>query len=136
VTVAAGSVGLLLLSWLLGFLLPALPQDSNGVRSSNHSFSSEALEGRQIYLSEGCGACHTQLIRAVVLDAGLGPVTLSDTNQVIGQRRFGPDLAAVGSRMDDPEVMAGLLAGEGDHPSASLSETDLAALIAYLAESR
>jgi cytochrome c oxidase cbb3-type subunit 2 len=134
--VAAGSVGLLLLSCLLGFLLPALPQGSNEVRSSNHPFSAEAMEGRRVYLSEGCGACHTQLVRPVVLDAGLGPISLDDTNQVIGQRRHGPDLAAIGSRITDPGAIAALVTGDGDHPSASLTEVELAALVAYLRESR
>jgi hypothetical protein len=131
-----GSVGLLVLSMLLGFFLPSVPQPSNGVRSSNHAFSRAALTGRDIYLEEGCGSCHTQLIRNVVPDAKLGPVTLDDTNQVIGYRRIGPDLAAIGSRITDTAALTALLAGERNHPTAALSNSELAELLAYLRESR
>lgn len=131
-----GSLGLLVLSMLLGFFLPSVPQPSNGVRSSNHAFSRAALTGRDIYLEEGCGSCHTQLIRNVVPDANLGPVTLDDTNQVIGYRRIGPDLTAIGSRITDTAALTALLAGEGNHPTAALSDSELAELLAYLRESR
>lgn len=131
-----GSLGLLVLSMLLGFFLPSIPQPSNGVRSSNHAFSRAALTGRDIYLEEGCGSCHTQLIRNVVPDAKLGPVTLDDTNQVIGYRRIGPDLSAIGSRITDTAALTALLAGERNHPTAALSDSELAELLAYLRESR
>jgi hypothetical protein len=131
-----GSLGLLVLSIMLGFFLPSVPQPSNGVRTSNHAFSRAALMGRDIYLEEGCGSCHTQLIRNVVPDAKLGPVTLDDTNQVIGYRRIGPDLAAIGSRITNTAALTALLAGEGNHPTAALSDSELADLVAYLRESR
>ena len=135
--VLTGSFGLLVLSLLLSVFLPSTPQPGNGIRSSNHSYSSQAQEGRDIYLSQGCGTCHTQLIRDVVPDVGLGPVSLPDTNQVIGYRRIGPDLAAIGARIEDTAALISLLAGEGDHPVASgLTEADLMNLLAYLRESR
>jgi hypothetical protein len=77
------------------------------------------------------------LIRNVVTDVGLGPVTLDDTNQIIGYRRIGPDLSAIGARIEDSGALIALLAGEGGHPAATgLSEADLANLVAYLRESR
>ena len=133
----SGSVGLLILSLLLSVFLPSMRQPGTGIRSSNNGFSSAALEGRDIYASQGCAACHTQLVRNVVTDVGLGPVTLDDTNQIIGFRRIGPDLSAVGARIEDTAAVMALLAGEGDHaPATGLSETDLANLVAYLRESR
>ena len=135
--IMTGSFGLLVLSLLLSVFLPAAPQPGNGIRSSNHSYSSQAQEGRDIYLSQGCGTCHTQLIRNVVPDVGLGPVSLPDTNQVIGYRRIGPDLAAIGGRVDDTAALIALLAGAGRHPAATgLTEADLINLLAYLRESR
>jgi mono/diheme cytochrome c family protein len=135
--VIGGSFGLLVLSLLLSVFLPAMQQPGNGIRSSNHAYSSEAREGRDIYASQGCATCHTQLIRNVVTDVGLGPVTLDDTNQVIGYRRMGPDLAAIGGRIGDSAALIALLAGDGNHPAATgLSEADLANLVAYLRESR
>jgi hypothetical protein len=77
------------------------------------------------------------MVRAVVADAKLGPVTLSDSNQVFGYRRIGPDLAAIGARTEDTAALSGLLAGGGNHPPApGLSDADLANLLAYLRESR
>jgi mono/diheme cytochrome c family protein len=135
--VMSGSLGLLVLSLLLSVFLPSMQQPGTGIRSSNHAFSSAAIEGRAIYASQGCATCHTQLIRNVVTDVGLGPVTLDDTNQIIGYRRMGPDLSAVGARTEDTAALMALVAGEGDHPAATgLSETDLANLVAYLRESR
>jgi len=134
--VMSGSLGLLVLSLLLSVFLPSMQQPGNGIRSSNHPFSSAALEGRDIYASQGCATCHTQLIRNVVTDVGLGPVTLDDTNQVVGYRRIGPDLSAIGSRAEDTAALMALLAGAGNHPAATgLSEADLANLVAYLRES-
>jgi hypothetical protein len=135
--VLTGSFGLLVLSLLLSVFLPSLQQPGNGIRSSNHAYSPEARAGRDIYLSQGCATCHSQLIRNVVTDVGLGPVTLDNTNQVIGYRRIGPDLAAIGGRIEDTGAVLALLAGAGGHPAAAgLSETDLANLVAYLRESR
>ena len=134
--VMAGAVGLLLLSILIGFLVPSLAQPENEVRSSNHAFSSTALDGQRIYLEMGCASCHTQLVRAVVADANLGPVTLADTNQVVGYRRIGPDLAAIGDRIESTEGIINLLNGEGRHPvAAGLSDEEVASLLAYLRES-
>ena len=134
--VMSGSLGLLVLSLLLSVFLPSMQQPGNGIRSSNHAFSSAAIEGREIYRSQGCASCHTQLIRNVVTDVGLGPVSLDDTNQIIGYRRMGPDLAAVGARIEDTAALMAFLTG-GDHPAVTgLSDTDLANLVAYLRESR
>jgi hypothetical protein len=134
--VMGGSLGLLVLSLLLSVFLPSMQQPGNGIRSSNHAFSSAAIEGRDVYGSQGCASCHTQLIRNVVIDVGLGPVSLDDTNQIIGYRRMGPDLSAVGARIEDSAALMAFLTG-GDHPAATgLSETDLANLVAYLRESR
>ena len=133
----SGSLGLLVLSLLLSVFLPSMQQPGNGIRSSNHPFSSAALAGRDVYASQGCATCHTQLVRNVVADVGLGPVTLDDTNQIIGQRRIGPDLSAIGARIDDTAALMALLAGAGNHPAATgLSEADLANLVAYLRESQ
>ena len=133
----AGSIGILFLAIIIGFAVPSLPQPGNGVRTSVHPFSAEARAGRTVYAEQGCGSCHTQMIRAVVGDANLGPVTLSDSNQIFGYRRVGPDLSAIGARVESIESVTALLTGEGRHPTAAgLSEEDLTNLLAYLRESR
>ena len=135
--IMAGSVAILVLSILLAFLVPALPQPASGVRTSRQAYSRQALAGQEVYNENGCGSCHTQLIRAVVADARLGPVTLSDSNQVFGSRRIGPDLSAIGGRTENTGTLAGLLRGGGNHPAAAgLTEESMANLLAYLRESK
>jgi cytochrome c oxidase cbb3-type subunit II len=132
--VLAGAIGMFLLVLLIGFVGPSLPSDNPGERSSALPFSEAAMDGRHVYMKLGCASCHTQMVRPIVADVGLGPVTLNDTNQVLGIRRFGPDLSNVGSRTAADD-MDWLVRGGGGHPSHNLSSTDMASLIAYLSES-
>ena len=136
--VMSGSLGLLVhLGAPLGLHPLACSNPATGSGPPTTRSHQRPLEGREIYTSQGCATCHTQLIRNVVADVGLGPVTLDDTNQVIGYRRIGPDLAAIGARIEDTAALMALLAGGGNHPAAvGLSEEDLANLVAYLRESR
>jgi hypothetical protein len=133
-TVLAGVIGLFLVVLLVGLVGPGVPTANAGARTSHIDFSDDALEGRQIYERLGCAACHTQMVRPVVSDVGLGAVTLNDTNQVLGTRRFGPDLSNIGARMAAAQIGA-IVEGLDGHPVHSLSAEDLAALTAYLAES-
>jgi cytochrome c oxidase cbb3-type subunit II len=130
----AGVIGLFIVVVMVGLVGPSIPTESPGARTSDIGFSDTALHGQDVYEVTGCGACHTQMVRPVVADVGLGPVTLNDTNQVLGTRRFGPDLADVGSRITASQMEA-IIGGLGGHPAHDLAEEDLAALIAYLAES-
>jgi cbb3-type cytochrome oxidase cytochrome c subunit len=74
------------------------------------------------------------MVRPVVADVGLGAVTLNDTNQILGSRRFGPDLSDVGTRLSGSQIEA-TIDGLGAHPAHNLSQSDMAALVAYLVES-
>jgi cbb3-type cytochrome oxidase cytochrome c subunit len=132
--VFAGAVAIFLVVLLVGLLGPAAPIATPGVRTSNIDFSPQAVEGKAIYANQGCASCHTQMIRPVVADVGLGAATLNDTNQILGLRRFGPDLADVGSRLDAAQLTA-IVTGSGGHPSTGLGGDDLDALVAYLSES-
>ena len=117
------------------------------------SLDSLAERGRAVYLNQGCGYCHTQLVRPVLADVGLGPATETFSDALgaaaFGSRRIGPDLAHVGGRpargeSGEPmtaEGFVGLLTRPeeafpgGGHPSyAYLSQDELGALAAYLAE--
>lgn len=132
--VVVGALGLFLIVLLIGLIGPSIPDEPPGARTGDITFSNEALAGQKIYESLGCAGCHTQMIRPLVADVGLGPVTLNDTNQVLGTRRFGPDLAEIGSRMSGPQMEA-VAAGLGGHPGHSLSADDIDDLVAYLTES-
>lgn len=133
--VVLGALGLFLAVFFVGLVGPSIPGDNPGALSSELPFSAEAARGRAIYQSVGCAACHTQMVRPVVADVGLGAVTLDDSNQVLGTRRFGPDLSNVGARLDESQLAA-VVGGLAGHPAATLSTDDLGALVAYLAESR
>jgi hypothetical protein len=59
--------------------------------------------GRRVYLAEGCFYCHSQEVRGIVTDVGLGPVSLAGdyANEVPSARgveRLGPDLMYFGFR--------------------------------------
>jgi hypothetical protein len=128
------SLGLFVVVALVGLVGPSLPADNPGARSSEIAFSASALHGRDVYVELGCASCHTQMVRPVVADVGLGAVTLNDTNQVPGTRRFGPDLSNAGARLTSEQTRA-IIEGFGDHPQHTLSGDDLDALVAYLSES-
>jgi cytochrome c oxidase cbb3-type subunit II len=130
----AGVIGLFVIVVMIGLVGPSIPTEAPGARTSDIGFSGSALDGRDVYAVTGCAACHTQMVRPVVADVGLGPVTLNDTNQVLGARRFGPDLADVGSRVTGSQIEA-IIGGLGGHPAHDLAEDDLTALVAYLSES-
>lgn len=133
--VLARVVALGLVVVLIGLVGPALPFDPPGARSSEVRYSEIAQEGKEAYSTLGCVFCHTQMVRPVVADVGLGAVTLQDTNQVLGLRRFGPDLSDVGSRMTSSQIEA-VIGGLGGHPPHHLAAEDLRALTAYLSESQ
>jgi cytochrome c oxidase cbb3-type subunit I/II len=59
--------------------------------------------GRELYVSQGCVQCHTQEVRPVAADVGLGAVSVigdySNENPVLrGSVRIGPDLFHVATR--------------------------------------
>ncbi len=134
IAVLVGAVGLFVALFLVGVVGPALPTENPGARTSDLPYTETALHGQEIYQSVGCASCHTQMVRPVVADVGLGAVSLNDTNQVLGTRRFGPDLSNVGARITASQIEA-IITGLDDHPYLSLSSDDLDALVAYLAES-
>lgn len=133
-TVLAGVVSLFLIVVLVGLVGPSVPTDAPGARTSAVDYSEEALHGQEVFAVTGCAACHTQMVRPVVADVGLGPVTLNDTNQILGTRRFGPDLSDVGTRVTASQIEA-IVNGLGEHPAHSLGAEDLASLVAYVSES-
>jgi cytochrome c oxidase cbb3-type subunit II len=73
------------------------------------------LEGRDIYIREGCHTCHTQMVRALQSDTsryGHYSVAGEDVYErpfLWGSKRTGPDLARVGGRYSDDWHRAHLL---------------------------
>ncbi|MEX2133196.1 MAG: cbb3-type cytochrome c oxidase subunit II [Acidimicrobiia bacterium] len=129
-----GAVGLFVAVALLALVGPSIPVDAPGARTSEISFSDAASAGQDVYLDLACASCHTQMVRPVLADVGLGPVTMSDSNQILGTRRYGPDLSDVGSRVTATQLES-IIVGSGGHQGHNLSSDDLANLVAYLLES-
>lgn len=134
-TILAAVVGLFVVTFLVGFVGPSFQGEAPGARTSEIGYSEEALDGQRVYASLNCDSCHTQMVRPVIADVGLGAVTVHDSNQILGTRRFGPDLSNVGARLSDSQLAA-IVGGLGEHPAYSLSEGDLGALVEYLAQSQ
>ncbi|WP_343643786.1 cytochrome c [Chryseobacterium sp.] len=79
--------------------------------------TAEENRGKDIYIKEGCVACHTQQVRNVDMDQVFGnrPSLAVDyarnkrlnlfqnTATLMGTERTGPDLTSVGSRQPSPE---------------------------------
>ena len=65
------------------------------------------LEGRDIYIREGCNNCHTQMVRPLLSDTErYGEYSKSgefayDQPHLWGSRRNGPDLARIGGKYPD-----------------------------------
>lgn len=65
------------------------------------------IEGRDVYLREGCGTCHTQMIRPFVAETERygSPSVLGDSAYdhpaLFGSKRTGPDLARIGGRYSE-----------------------------------
>jgi cytochrome c oxidase cbb3-type subunit 2 len=66
-----------------------------------------ALEGRDVYVREGCYNCHSQMVRPLPFETeryghySLAGETVYDHPFQFGSKRTGPDLARVGGRYSD-----------------------------------
>lgn len=134
--IVTGAIALFLLVMMVGLVGPAISFDSNGARTSEIQFSGAAEHGQELYTSLGCAACHTQMVRPVVADVGLGAVSLNDSNQILGTRRFGPDLSNVGGRLDAAQIETVISGDDADHAPHNLNDADMADLVSYMTESR
>ncbi len=82
------------------------------------------LAGRNIYIREGCYACHSQMIRTLRDEVErYGPYSLAveskyDHPMLWGSKRTGPDLARVGAKYSDAWHVAHL-----DNPRAVVPES-------------
>lgn len=70
-------------------------------------YSPLALEGRDVYVREGCYNCHSQMVRPLPAETeryghySLAGETVYDHPFQFGSKRTGPDLARVGGRYTD-----------------------------------
>ena len=70
-------------------------------------YSALELEGRDLYIREGCNVCHSQMVRPLAAETErYGPYSVAgegayDRPFLWGSRRTGPDLARVGGKYPD-----------------------------------
>ncbi|MFV1969996.1 MAG: cbb3-type cytochrome c oxidase subunit II [Acidimicrobiia bacterium] len=103
------------------------------------------LVGRNLYLAQGCAECHTQSVRPIVADVGLGAVSVAgdyafENPALITGTRLGPDLMRVA---DKEGFSSEFLEAHLRNPRAArswsimpsysfLSDADIKALVSYI----
>lgn len=98
------SVGVLFtILTLLVAIDPAVRLKREDAALPNAAVDAAVARGRLIYMAEGCGYCHSQLVRPALIDTPYGrPSRAADyasaTPPLVGTQRNGPDLSAVGER--------------------------------------
>jgi len=140
--------------WILAALVAAViptmddtDRDPTILADTSRIYQSGTAEfdGRNLYISEGCGECHTQVVRPVGTDVGLGPVSVPgdyahESPALVGADRYGPDLmhyasreaidvVILGAHLTDPRIVVPY----STMPSYSyLSDDEVQALVSYL----
>lgn len=102
--------GILVVS-AIGGMVQLLPIVTEGPHKHSPAglppYSALELEGRDIYIRESCGTCHTQQIRPLLAEVRrYGPYSRAeefayDRPFLWGSKRTGPDLHRVGGRYSD-----------------------------------
>jgi cytochrome c oxidase cbb3-type subunit I/II len=102
---------LTLLAILVGGLVELVPpyflQGTIEVIEGVKPYSALELEGRDIYIREGCNNCHSQMIRPFKTETDrYGPFSMPGEGVyerpfLYGSRRTGPDLSRVGGKYPD-----------------------------------
>jgi len=85
-------------------IVPSVVAGPRALKSEQQPYTALELEGRDVYLSEGCYTCHSQMIRPFMWEvARYGDVSSPQESAFDhpfqwGSRRIGPDLARVGGK--------------------------------------
>lgn len=142
--VLAGAAVAFFVAYGVSVALPMADRSLWEVSASTPPRTEQIASGRSIYVSEGCWYCHTQSVRPVAVDLGLGAVTFPDrvsrdAPPELGMVRVGQDLSCVGARFESAEALASYLVNPRETrpnstmPSLSgLSDEELTDLAAYL----
>jgi cbb3-type cytochrome oxidase subunit 1 len=103
-----GTIGMFAVAVVFGFVFPALEADhlTNTLTADEtryYEYDDQLATGRDLYMAEGCWYCHTQEVRQIVTDVGLGAVSVAgdyawEVPPARGTQRIGPDLFHVGGR--------------------------------------
>jgi cytochrome c oxidase cbb3-type subunit 2 len=104
-------IPLIIVAISFGFLVEVVPlffhKDMKTPVEGLKPYTALQLEGRDIYIREGCNACHTQMIRPFRAETeryghySVAGEFVYDHPFLWGSKRTGPDLARVGGRYSD-----------------------------------
>ena len=146
-----GAAGVWVAAAVFTALLPMMDNSDTSAtitadRFRTYESGTPASVGRDLYISEGCSECHTQSVRPIITDVGIGAVSVAgdyahENPALITGTRVGPDLARVASRgefFDKVLVSAHLKDPQSvvewsTMPSYSyLSDEDINAIVSYI----
>jgi len=102
---------LIIVAISFGFLVEIVPlffsKDTNTPIQGLKPYTAIQLEGRDIYIREGCNVCHSQMIRPFRAETeryghySVAGESVYEHPFLWGSKRTGPDLARVGGRYSD-----------------------------------
>lgn len=114
-----GLVGAIILAASIGGLVEIAPlftiDETIEIPADLRPLTPLELAGREIYMREGCYACHSQMVRSLADEIDrYGPYSLAsesayDHPMLWGSKRTGPDLARLGGKYSDAWQMAHLI---------------------------
>jgi len=146
------ALGILAFTLFAGMFTLLLPLSQVLEQAEGRGTISIISDGAIIYNQEGCQGCHSQNVRQLIPDAGIGKITsielLLDSKEhgdIIntGLRRIGPDLSTIGDRepTNNEKWLKRYLINPSSvrpnipHPKYNyLSDSNLDSLIEYLLE--
>ncbi len=99
----AYSISVFLFLSLIVAVMPALEMQRTPPLAGIKPLDDIAQRGRDLYLKEGCGTCHTQFVRDLPMDAPYGRGSVAgdfalEDPPLLGSQRTGPDLTNIGMR--------------------------------------
>lgn len=143
--VAGVTVAALAMTVLLGIVMPVLdPAVGSEAVGAPLAYTAEQVEGRKIYIREGCFTCHTRMVRDAAADESYGPMSLpadyfNEAPSLMGLDRVGPDLTCIGDRETDLDALIKHLRDPGSVRKGStmpsygfLSDSELRSVALFL----
>jgi len=104
-------IAFLALSWIVAVAPAFEAQRGSRALANSTSLTAEQQRGLQVYVSEGCPACHTQQVRPLRVAGWTGRASVTQdyarlkpaawwqgTPGILGSERTGPDLSNIGQR--------------------------------------